>query len=243
MSRWADAGRCSRSRAWFVLFALTCIARPALSLPTLHLDIDGQGPDAIVLRNTTVSVAILASDIPASGLFGFGVSVGFDPSLLDAAFPTMGRFGPDFDGTGFDDEALDNLLGSVGLTSNRFLHTDGPIGDDILLGTFLLTAGNIAGFTPLMSSHFAGIGDNILFDATILDFDGETSFFSPASISITPEPGTGLLIAIGLAMMRRSGARPRHRSSLHAPEADPESRGGVRGFTHPPRSGTLFQRA
>jgi hypothetical protein len=192
--------RCDVLGLALTLAWLTSAAAPAAATPVLFLDIGGEGMNAVLSPGETVTVQAFASSIPpgsdGKGLFGFGFAIGFSALGLSAATPTAGA-----SWTGITSSS--SSAGGVTLTSNRLGESSGPSGDDILLGSFQLTA-LLPGFYVLDVTYLTGPGDNVLFDGTFLDASAD--FFSDASASVVPEPGTlGLLTlgALGFAVLRR----------------------------------------
>lgn len=183
-----------------LLFATPGCPPAARALPVLHVDVDGQGSTATVAVGATVSVAWLASDIPAGddgrGLFGFGFLASFDPAAfgigalaVDAQWTPLATF-------------TSVGAGLVGATSSRFGQSDGPVGDDIALATAVFTALQ-TGVYPVSLTHFVGEGDNVLFDGTVLDGAG-AGFFGTATISVVsvPEPAlVALVLSSGFAVL------------------------------------------
>lgn len=181
------------------------LSSPAWAAPRVFLDYGGGGPTQTVSVGGIITATVLASDIPAGsdgkGLFNVGFVIDYDPVLLSAATPVLG---PLWSGSIF--ATTKNLPGEVGFTSNRFGEASGPIGDDILLGTVEFT-GLAPGTTVLSVSHFTGPGDNVLFDATVLD--SSPSFFFGGTVEVLiPEPGTAALLSLGLLGLA-IGGRPR----------------------------------
>jgi hypothetical protein len=185
------------------------LASPAaLAAPNLTVDFSGLGPDGTATLGDSLTLSIVANEIPAgsggAGLFGFGFDLSFDDSILSA---TPAAAGPLWDGAGFSDAS--STASSVGLSANRFFFNSGPSGDDILLATIEFTA-LVTGFSPLdLTWYTGGAGDNMLFDFTTLDTS--PNFFADGSltvISIVPEPSTSILIGLGLAGLgARRGCR------------------------------------
>jgi hypothetical protein len=206
-STFTTTGRIGAAALQLVILLL---AAPALAVPMLYVDFGGAGSSTTIGLGESATADIYATDIPAGsvdalaggpGLFGFGFDITFNSvGLRTVGFPA---FGPLFTSTGFDSTVND--VGRVGLTSNRFFMSDGPSGDDILLGSidFDGLSGGVYGLTL---GHFTGAGDNILFDGTILDTAPGT-FFTTGSITVVPEPGTAGLLLMGMALM--SGRRRR----------------------------------
>jgi hypothetical protein len=199
----AGAGVRSRQRSSYgpcvtlVAALVMCLAGQSSAVPYVHVNVGGAGPDGTISApGGTIAVEVLASDIPAGsdglGMFGMGFTILFDDAGLTAA---DGVLGPLWYLTGFDDSRNDP--GNVGLTSNRFFQESGPSGDDILLGTIEFTAEQV-GTWALTLDYFTDVGDNILFDMTILD-DDPGAFFTSGSISIIPEPASFALVLAGFA--------------------------------------------
>jgi hypothetical protein len=175
---------------------LVALAGGAHAAPNLTLDFSGNGPHGSANVGDTVTVSIIANEIPAGtdskGLFGFGFDLSFDPSLVAASPATAG---PLWALSGFSDSS--STASSVGLSANRFFQASGPSGSGILLATIDLLAQS-AGVSSLeLSWYTGGPGDNSLFDGTVLD--GSASFFVGGSLEVIPEPSSALLIGLGLA--------------------------------------------
>ena len=182
---------------------------PAWSAPMLYVDFGGSGSSTTIGLGETTTADVFATQIPAGGidpiaggpgLFGFGFDLIFNSTGLDASNLD---FGPLFTSTGFS-STLD-VSGQAGLTSNRFFLSSGPSGDDIFLGSIDFE-GLVGGTYVLTMGYFTGPGDNTLFDGTFLDSDPGT-FFTNASIQVVPEPGTAMLLLMGMSLM--VGARRR----------------------------------
>lgn len=203
------------ARALCALIGLvSSLAEPIDAAPLLYLDL-GSGADQIVVpAGSTFTVRVLASEIPAGsdglGLFGFGFGLTFASSGLSASTPAAG---PLWDGTGF--LQVRHQPGDIGLLANRFFEADGPDGDDILLGTFEVTAQQ-PGLYALDLGYFSGgSGDNVLFDGTVLDEDPQT-FFRDASIRVVAavpslEPFPGIVLAALLVLLTPQTLRLRKR--------------------------------
>ena len=180
-----------------LVFLCLLIAERALALPLMYLDVGGLGPDGEVQQGESVTVSVFASDVPigtdSKGLFSFGFGIAYDNSGLDATSLDLGAL---WQATGIDASRDDP--GFAGLSSNRFFMSSGPHGDDILLGTI-----DFLGLSPgtyfLTLGHFTGSGDTVLFDGTSLDDSAE--FFSSGSVEVVPEPGTFVLISLGMAIL------------------------------------------
>jgi hypothetical protein len=181
-----------------VLLALGALAAPARAIPTLELSIGGGGSFGVVNVGDTITVDVLASGIPTgsdgNGLFGFGFSIEYSAIGLAASDPQPG---PLWVLTGFEDSKNDP--GDVGLTADRFFQESGPFGDDILLGSIVFE-GLVDGIFMLDLTFYTGVGDNLLFDGTILD--AGSSFFPQGTIQVVPEPGTLGLVLVGLFLLR-----------------------------------------
>jgi hypothetical protein len=178
---------------------LSSLAEPIGAAPMVHLDLGSGGEQVVVRAGTTFTVRVLASAIPEGsdglGLFGFGFGLTFDSAGLSAGAPAAG---PLWDGTGF--LQLRNQSGDIGLLANRFFEAAGPFGDDILLGSFEVTALE-EGLFVLDVGYFSGAGDNVLFDGTVLDGDPQ-SFFRDGSVRVlSAVPGLDLLPRIVLAVL------------------------------------------
>lgn len=180
----------------FVAFSLILAGR-ALALPLMYVDVAGFGPDGEVQQGESVTVSLFLSDVPlgtdSKGLFSFGFDIAYDETGLDATSLVLGAL---WQSTGIDSSHDDP--GSVGLSSNRFFMSSGPHGDDIFLGSvdFL---GLSTGTYNLALSYFTGSGDTVLFDGTSLD--DSAGFFSDGSIEVVPEPGTFLLVSLGMTIL------------------------------------------
>lgn len=175
---------------------LVALAGSAHAAPNLTLEFSGSGPLGSTGVGGSVTVSIIANEIPvgtdSAGLFGFGFDLTFDPSLVSASPATPG---PLWALSGFSDSS--STASSVGMSANRFFQVSGPSGSGILLATIDLL-GHSAGVSPLQLSWYTGgPGDNSLFDSTVLD--GSASFFVGGSLEVIPEPSSALLIGLGLA--------------------------------------------
>ena len=180
----------------FVLFLLLISTR-AWSLPVMFMDVGGAGADGEVQQGESVTVDVLLSDVPigtdSNGLFSFGFSITYDTSGLDA---TSHAFGALWQNTGIDSSRNDP--GDVGLSANRFFMSSGPYGDDVLLGSIVF-AGLDPGTYNLTLGYFTGTGDTVLFDGASID-DGAV-FFATGSVEVVPEPGTFVLVSMGMALL------------------------------------------
>ncbi len=183
-----------RPHAWILVAVLLLLSSRVDALPMVHLDFEGGGTAAVVGVGETVRVDVWASGIPPGsdglGLFGFGWSLGYDAGGLGAADPVPGSL---WVGTGFSETR--NQPGDTGLLANRFFEAFGPFGDDILLGSVVLTA-LVPGLFSIELSNFTGIGDNVLFDGSVLDSD-PAAFFGEGSIEVVPIPNVPATHAAG----------------------------------------------
>jgi hypothetical protein len=126
-------------------------------------------------------------------VLGFGLDLAFDPGRLSmVGSPVIGPgwiplFAPDGDG----------LAG---------LGSSGPIsGSDVLLATIAVQA-LTPGSTDLAASWTPGdLTEGFPLDPTGFD----AAVFEPATVQVIPEPGTGLLVALGLAGLVRISRWPR----------------------------------
>ncbi|MAI80230.1 MAG: hypothetical protein CL917_14875 [Deltaproteobacteria bacterium] len=188
------------------LLILISISTQASALPLMFMDIGGSGSGGQVQQGESVTINVLLSDVPigtdSKGLFSFGFDIAYDSAGLNA---TTHDFGALWQSTGIDSSKNDP--GDVGLSANRFFMSSGPYGDNILLGTI-----EFVGLTPgtysLTLGHFTGTGDNVLFDGNSID-DGP-AFFTNGSLEVVPEPGTFVLVSMGMALL---GLRSRRQSS------------------------------
>ncbi len=210
----AGVGAAGLRRGVLALLVAFVASGEAWASPFLFLDIGGDGPDGMVGVGVSKQVEILMSEVPPGsdgrGLFGFGFSITYDTAGIEISDL---EFGPLFDGTGFDDTRDDP--GNAGLTSNRFFQASGPFGDDILVATVVVT-GLEEGTFALTLDPFSGVGDNVLFDNSVLDADPD--FFQDGSIIVTPEPGSlALLGAVALpALVHRRWRATRGRRAPRA---------------------------
>jgi hypothetical protein len=149
--------------------------------PTVHV---GFAPAASeVGAGDSFEVELRAGlDVP---VLGFGLDLAFDPLLLalestEIAAPWIGLFAPDRDG----------LAGAA--------PDAGIAGIDVLLAVLRFSA-LAPGTSPLLLSVTPGD----LTEGFALDPSGFAAdpFFAPGSVRIVPEPGTGLLVAGGLAAL------------------------------------------
>jgi len=179
---------------------------PAFAAPHLTIDFSGLGTAGQAEVGDSVTLSIVANEIPvgmdSAGLFGFGFDLTFDDSIVSTSPASAG---PLWDGTGFANSSA--TTSSVGLSANRFFEFDGPSGDEILLATIELTAMTVGVSTLNLTWFTGGPGDNALFDGTALD--GSSSFFVGGSLTVIPEPSTGLLTGLGLLGLSKF-ARSRH---------------------------------
>jgi hypothetical protein len=202
---------------WGLVALLSLIVQRAHAEPIVHLDLGSAGDEVVVAAGASFTIRVLASGIPSGsdglGLFGFGFGVTYDSAGLSTGAPLVG---PLWDGTGFQQER--NQPGDVGLLANRFFEADGPFGDEILLGSFQVTALQ-PGLFVLDLGHFSGVGDNVLFDGTVLDGNPE-SFFRDGSIRVVSAvPSLTLLPRIILAALLVLLASPVARSTHRTPSA------------------------
>ena len=177
----------TRITTLFVVFSLALAAASSVrASPAMNLEIDGGGPNGVIVTGETVTVSLYGNDIPVGsgvggdGLFGFGFAITFNDSILDSSAALAG---PLWVGTGFT--TSHNDPGDVGITANRFFMSDGPDGDDILLASIDFT-GLAPGLSSLTLGYYTGAGDNTLFDGTVLD--NSPNFFQSGSIEVIPEP-------------------------------------------------------
>ena len=188
----------------FIVF-LFMIASQASALPMMFMDVGGAGSSGEVEQGESVTVSLFLSDVPigsdSKGLFSFGFDIAYDSAGLDA---TSHDFGPLWQSTGIDSSRNDP--GDVGLSANRFFMSSGPYGDDILLGSIEFV-GLSSGTYSLTLGYFTGTGDNVLFDGTSID-DGP-EFFTAGSLEVVPEPGTFVLVSMGMGLL---GMHSRRRS-------------------------------
>ena len=197
----------SKAITSLLMLLLLLAASNAQAVPSMSIDIAGGGPNATIGIGETVTVSLYGNSIPAggdgNGLFGFGFSIVYDDALLSSADAAAGAL---WTGVGFTDSRNDP--GDVGITANRFFMTSGPSGDDILLASIDFT-GSAAGTSSLALGYYTGgSGDNVLFDASVLDTSA--SFFQSGSINVVPEPHTALLFGMGLMFL---GVRQRRQIS------------------------------
>ena len=199
---------CRSTPIAFAFCALLALPSPARALAMLVSDIAGNGPVCDVScgiePNDTVAIAVLADGVPAGsdgrGLFGFGFRLSFHPTRLSASNPQV-----DAQWTGFTDTQL--VPGEVGMTGNLFDvggGNSGPSGDGIPLGTFDLQVLQ-KGTYQLTLAPFVTTGDNVLFDATVLD-DPATNpgFYTTGLLRVIPEPSAAALaLAAGAALRAR----------------------------------------
>ncbi len=179
----------------------------AQAAPMLSIDIDGQGPICDDPCRVTIesTVSVIADDIPAGsdlrGLFGFGFRILFDANLFEA---DLVEVAPTWIGL----QGSVDLPGEIGVTANLFdpvtgmSAPSGPSGNGILLATFRFVPLQ-RGVAHLSLQPFTGPGDNLLFDATVLD-DMPAGFFV-SGMALVPEPGLPLLLGLlALRLRRRS---------------------------------------
>ena len=179
---------------------------PAFAAPHLTIDFSGLGTAGQAEVGDSVTLSIVANEIPvgmdSAGLFGFGFDLTFDDSIVSTSPASAGSL---WDAAGFANSS--STMSSVGLSANRFFEFDGPSGDEILLATIELTAMTVGVSTLNLTWFTGGPGDNALFDGTALD--GSPSFFVGGSLTVIPEPSTGLLTGLGLLGLSKF-ARSRH---------------------------------
>ena len=194
----------SLRRVFLPLFIvlLLSVASQATALPMMFMDVGGTGSAGEVEQGESVTVSLYLSNVPigtdSKGLFSFGFDIAYDTSGLDVDSLDFGAL---WQSTGIDSSRNDP--GNAGLSANRFFMSSGPYGDDILLGSIEFV-GLSAGTYALTLGHFTGTGDNVLFDGSTID-DG-AGFFTNGSLEVVPEPGTFVLVSMGMGLL---GARAR----------------------------------
>lgn len=184
----------ARPLAAAMLALLFPLAAPAT--PLLFLDIAGQGASATVGVGGPFAVVARASSIPSGadgrGLFGFGFSVSYAALGLSLGTPVAGLLwiGPTVSSAS---------AGLAGITSVLFGSPSGPSGNGIALATITLTALQPGTYT-LAVSHYVGVGDNVLFDGTVLDGAG-SGYFQSASVVVVPEVRSAVGILVGIVLL------------------------------------------
>lgn len=153
-------------------------------------------------------VDIAISNVPEGedgrGLFGIGFALAYSSTALAYEGGALDEL---WLSTGFSDRS--DVPGSIGWTATRAFQRSGPSGESVALGrmTFRVLSG---GLHSLSLAGLTGPGDNVLYDGTILD--GDSSFFSDGltldvSLVVVPEPGTAILLGLGLASLCAKGRR------------------------------------
>ena len=177
--------------------------------PASTLDFDSLAPGTLIPSGSTVDGVTFTYSI-----FGLSMKVA-DAFSTTSGSNSLGLTGGDdafLDGDSFDLD-FDSAL-ALGMF---FIASDAAIADEILLVTLAGTAGNSATPFAVLAdggiAYFVGLISTDQFNSATVDFlaDGEINFaFNVDDIATAvPEPGTGMLMALGLGALGLGGRRAR----------------------------------
>jgi hypothetical protein len=169
-------------RLRLLLLGASLLTAPA---PAGALVMVGFAPEASLVTPGTSFAVEIRADL-GEPVLGFGLDLAFDPAILalesppEIAAPWLPLFAADGD-------ALAGAAFDAGL-----------VGDDVLLAVLHLRA-----LAPGTSALALSVTPGDLTEGFALDPEGFAAdpFFAPGSVQVVPEPGTGLLVAAGLAAL------------------------------------------
>ena len=185
--------------ACFVVSLLLGVTR-VLAAPIISV----QPSATTVSAGQAFTVSISVSD--AVDLYAFQFDLGFNPAVVAASNVTEGPFLPSAGSTFFIPGAIDNAAGIVTFTADSLLTA--------------ITGANGAGTLAQMS--FMGLAGGLsqlnLLNVVLLDSQlaGITSSTQNASVTVggpvqVPEPGTLVLLSVGVLLLNIPGRRREHR--------------------------------
>ncbi|MGA2117246.1 MAG: cohesin domain-containing protein [Bryobacteraceae bacterium] len=166
-----------------------CLFAASASLRAGTISVEPPTPTVTAGQSFTLSVEISG----ATDLYGYQFDLGFDPTVLEATSVTEGAFLGTGGPTIFIPGMIDNVGGSI--TANA----------DILNGA----VSGVGGSGDLLNATFqalaAGSSSVQIFNLIALNSFGQglTETTTGATVTVSasgvPEPGTGLLLTIGVA--------------------------------------------
>lgn len=172
---------CKQVLAAAVLSAL-CIGA-AQADPVISLNV---GPNPAAVGNTVLVNVVISG---AVDLYAYQFSLLFNPAVLQATGSTEGAFLPTGGTTFFVPGMVDNTLGAVNFTVGTLLGTLPGVNGGGTLATLSFNA------TGLGTSTL-GFRDVLVLDSELLDV---TTQVQGSSVSVVPEPGSWLMLGLGLA--------------------------------------------
>jgi hypothetical protein len=192
-----------------VLAALLVLSGAAARAATITFD-----PAAsLISTGQTFQITLVGRDFTegAGGTFGGGVTVGWDPALLSLqSFDTSVFAGDQLLATSNTSTVVDNTAGQLRDLSVASFFT-GVEAADFQIAVLTFTA-----LAPGQSTLSAQIGlftsgfENIWTDSDAFNPIAVSPSFVAGGVTVVPEPGTSLLVGIGLAglasVRRRSAA-------------------------------------
>lgn len=185
---------------WGIVLAL--LAGPA-SATTLSVAAD----PAAVHVGDTFTLDVLVADV--TDLYGFQFDVGFDPAIVQANAVLEGGFlAAGGRATSFVAGAIDNIAGTVSFTANTLLGPGaGVTGDGVVV--HLVFQALAVGQSDLV------FGNTVLLDSALAEL-ATTSVGGAITVASVPEPASGALLGIGLAILAVARSRPTRTAGARA---------------------------